>query len=513
MLRINNYYLSSQIFLFHKSYKLQLTSLLLLFTISAFCQGPPPPEPGVRCFPPLAFSNFTYAGNSEKYDNVQDSNFREIRFSEDGTKMFILGLTSNFIEQHSVQFPFDISSASLDNEEGFSVNNEETAPTGFAFSTDGLKLFVVGTSSQRVHPYTLSSAYDISSAVYDGMSASMFVGDRDNSPQGIAFNTLEHQLLVLGGEHQKVIQYNLSAAFDVSSPTYNAEYSLPSGMNATSLDYSRTGSDMYILDENTNKILRYFANIADISNSTFRGELDLSATETSAKGFDYIYPRVAILGSDNDAVLEFNSDLPAIYLEANANDGTIMTNSNPTIYRLVDAVGNKFIDADDDGILDTGVNITNLPSGLNAVFTLNGLKNEAILQLTGTAVNHDDSDDVYDIGISFTQDSHDISLPAYFSCQIPIVIDFKENTLGVDDYLSSRVQLFTDDSKNLHIRTSEVNPREVRIYNLLGQEVFDTANFNPSTNEHNFTVNLKDGIYIVKLVTDSGEVAQKIIFN
>jgi hypothetical protein len=494
--------------------KIVIFCSFFLSTLTAFCQGPPPPQPFVGCLPDITFDNWTYSGDNEKYEGITDANSIEIHFSEDGTKLYVLGLTNNEIQQHSLRFPFDISSAEIDADESFIVTNEETSPTGFALSSDGLKLFVIGTDSQRVHSYTLSTAFQISSAVYDGESASLFVGDRDNSPQGIAFNSLEGHLLVLGGEHEKVLLFDLTTPFDILGATFNAEFIFPSGVNLTSIDYERSGSDMYLLDEGSNSILRYFANLSNFSSSSSRGQLDLSATTTFPKGLDFAHPRVIVLDTNQNTILEFGSDLPSNYIESGENNGTITTNEDPVIFRLINAVGDEFIDANNDGILDGGVTIANLPNGLAAVFTLNDMKNEATLQLTGTAVNHDEDNDVIDLGIVFTPESNDSFLDTSYLCRLNISIDFESNAVGsVEDLLLSKIQMFTDNDKNLRLNTRDVTPQKMILYNLLGEEVVRINEFDLGTNEHRFPMNVAPGMYVVTLETTSGRISKKMIFH
>jgi hypothetical protein len=59
---------------------------------------------------------------------------------------------------------YDVSSASYT--QSFSVAGQETEPRGLVFNTDGTKMFVVGVTGDDVNEYDLSTAFDISTAVY-----------------------------------------------------------------------------------------------------------------------------------------------------------------------------------------------------------------------------------------------------------------------------------------------------------------------------------------------------------
>ena len=59
---------------------------------------------------------------------------------------------------------FDVSTASFDS--SFSVNGQEVYPHALAFNTDGTKMFVAGYSGHDVNEYTLSTAWDVSTASF-----------------------------------------------------------------------------------------------------------------------------------------------------------------------------------------------------------------------------------------------------------------------------------------------------------------------------------------------------------
>ena len=60
----------------------------------------------------------------------------------------------------------DVSEAVYDSP-SFDVSDEDTFPSDVIFSPDGLKMFVLGASSDSIYQYTLSTAWDINTAVYD----------------------------------------------------------------------------------------------------------------------------------------------------------------------------------------------------------------------------------------------------------------------------------------------------------------------------------------------------------
>lgn len=107
----------------------------------------------------------------------------DIRFSDDGTKMYISDLNTDSIHQFDLERPWEPPSAQRVK---FKKLGEEPQPQGFWFSPDGLNLFVVGTSTDLVLQYLLTTPWEIDTAGFTGKVYS--VQSEDNSPRAIAFS-------------------------------------------------------------------------------------------------------------------------------------------------------------------------------------------------------------------------------------------------------------------------------------------------------------------------------------
>jgi hypothetical protein len=98
---------------------------------------------------------------------------------------------------------FDITTASFS--QNFSVSAQETNVRHVSFSSDGTKMFVVGTVGD-IHKYNLTTAYDISTASFD---VSFVVQAQESSPHSIAFNSDGTKMFVIGRNSDLVLQYSV----------------------------------------------------------------------------------------------------------------------------------------------------------------------------------------------------------------------------------------------------------------------------------------------------------------
>ena len=95
---------------------------------------------------------------------TEENDPRGLAFNNDGTKMFILGFTGKDVTEYTLSTAFDASTATYVSGGELDISSQESEPSGIEFNNDGTKLFIVGTSGDDVTEYTLSTAFDVSTA-------------------------------------------------------------------------------------------------------------------------------------------------------------------------------------------------------------------------------------------------------------------------------------------------------------------------------------------------------------
>ena len=181
------------------------------------------------------------------YDNVsfslssQATSPADIKFNPDGTKMFIADFIANTIFQYSLSTAFDASTISYDNV-SFSAASQETYLMALYFTFDGTKMYAGGRHTDRVHQYSLSTAFDISTASYDNVS--LDVSAKEASLTSIFFDTAGEKLFILGYTSDSLHQYNLSSAYDLTTATFVSTLSTPAGALGASVSFD--GTKVYV---------------------------------------------------------------------------------------------------------------------------------------------------------------------------------------------------------------------------------------------------------------------------
>lgn len=180
----------------------------------------------------------------------QDNSPFEVFFKSDGTKMYVLGDSSNAIFQYSLSTAWDVSTASYDSV-NFSYAGEEGLAYGLTFKPDGTKFYISGVNSSDVFQYSLSTAWDLSTASYDNVNFN--ASTQETAVTAVEFSSDGTKMFVIGYQGDDVNEYSLSTAWDVSSASYVQNFSVSAQATfPASIRFKPDGTKMYILKDPSN---------------------------------------------------------------------------------------------------------------------------------------------------------------------------------------------------------------------------------------------------------------------
>ena len=339
----------------------------------------------------LVASNVNVLGAT--YDTVsfsvaaQDGTPNDVTFSADGVRMFMLGGATDTVYEYALSTPWLPSSAVLST--SFSVTAQDTAPTGIFFRPDGMKLYMIGQTNDTVYQYALTSPYSVATASYESKSFS--VAAQDITPTGIWFRPNGLAMYVVGSTGDSVYQYTLSTAWDVSTATFLQAFSI-SGQETVpnSIVLTGDGQRMFVCGQTGDDVNVYSLSTAwNISTATFLGVASVSGQEITPTGI-YVRPdgsKLYVVGTTNDTVYQYS--VPSISFDLT---GSLTLNGSATVAQ--DLVANGILSGQivqATGSLGypvgTGGAVTQLTSRTTGV-TLNKITG-AITLVAGSIGGHD----------------------------------------------------------------------------------------------------------------------------
>ncbi len=150
----------------------------------------------------------------------EDESPNAIYVRADGLKMYMVGEATDNVRQYTLSTAWDVSTASFDSV-SFNVNAQAGSPRGLDFRSDGLKMYIVGGTNDTIYQYTLSTAWDVSTASYDSVSLS--ISGQTTSGRQLRFKSDGLRFFLVGtGSEDAVFQYSLGTLWDLSTASYDS---------------------------------------------------------------------------------------------------------------------------------------------------------------------------------------------------------------------------------------------------------------------------------------------------
>lgn len=262
------------------------------------------PEPVTWTDPDLANASY----DSVSFNVVaEETAAAGLFFKPDGTKMYTVGYYGQEVNEYALSTAWDITSASATS--FLSVSAKDTAPRDVWFKDDGTELYVVGTTSVSVHQYSLSTAWDVSSATF---TQSFSVSTEDTFPRGLTFKPDGTVMYVSGTTGDKVYQYSLSTAWDISTASYASKSYSVGTSNPTGPRFSPDGTKLFTVDNSADDVRSHTLTTAwDVSTASYDSiSFSVGLQETFAQGlfFKSDGSKMYVVGGGSNTVYQYSTN-------------------------------------------------------------------------------------------------------------------------------------------------------------------------------------------------------------
>jgi DNA-binding beta-propeller fold protein YncE len=234
-------------------------------------------------------------------------------FRDDGLRMYVTGSSSDSVHEYNLSTAWSVDTASF--VRSFSVAAQDTVPQSIFFRPTGNTMYVIGFSSDSVHEYNLSTAWNISTASF---VRSFSVAAKELTPQGVFFRPTGNTMYVIGSSSDSVHEYNLSTAWNISTASFVRSFSVVNLATSPSDIFFRSdGLRMYVTDSTSSSIYEYSLGTPwDISTATPvynpPGYFSVGPQDTSPQAI-YVSPtgsHVYFIGPGTDTAYEYALSSP-----------------------------------------------------------------------------------------------------------------------------------------------------------------------------------------------------------
>ena len=188
--------------------------------------------------------------------DTRDNSPRGITFSSDGSNVYIVGHQFNRLHQYSLSTPWDISTATYMH--NISLSLDSLIQT-VQFDASGSNVYTINQTNDNARQYALSTAWNVMTA---SLTCNLNVSTFETSPTGLTFSNTGANAYVVGPDRDNVVRFSLSTPWRLDTATFVSNAQLGTSANgsvfgAHEILFNTTGNKMLVLDNNRDSLYTY----------------------------------------------------------------------------------------------------------------------------------------------------------------------------------------------------------------------------------------------------------------
>ena len=185
--------------------------------------------------------------------SAQDNQPTSVFLKPNGLELYVTGLDNSSIYQYTLSTAWSLASATYTRT--FSVSAVDTIPVGLFFKSDGTKMYLVGQQNADVYQYNLGTAWNISTATY---LQTLSLATSAKTPTAITFSDDGSILYITDSKYDSIVKFTLSTAWDISTAVYTDKLDIgdaggTSLTNPVGIALSETANRLFIICASNDK--------------------------------------------------------------------------------------------------------------------------------------------------------------------------------------------------------------------------------------------------------------------
>ena len=134
------------------------------------------------------------------------------------------------------------------------ISSDESSATGITFKPDGTKMYITGIGADKILQYNLTTAFDITSAT---LEKSVLIRTVESKPEDVKFNSDGTVIFILGTEYDGIDRWSLSTPYDIGSITAADTTFTSIGGDPRGFAFNNDGTKMFVLNQTNTRVEEY----------------------------------------------------------------------------------------------------------------------------------------------------------------------------------------------------------------------------------------------------------------
>lgn len=273
----------------------------------------------------------------------QNSVMRTIGYSEDGLNLFA-GDSLQIYKYPQTNTQWTIAGGYTQTTGRLDLGGTGSISlTGIWFKPDGTKFWITDSNGNRVLQYSLSTAWDLTTQTYD--SVSLTVTAQTGTPFDICMSPDGVYMMILDADNDRVLRYSMGTPWNLATASYNSQTLSVSAQNNNprAISFLPDGKTMYYLGGNKYIYKYTFGTAWNLTTGSYTG--------SSADGTSWI-PQAFIFGL---VVQPFGSALYSYNTDATSSEGIVWASIGGVLTTETNSLRGLFFNEDGDRMYVVGI--------------------------------------------------------------------------------------------------------------------------------------------------------------
>ena len=236
-----------------------------------------------------SIEHWSLSASNILYVNPQESNPSGLEFLDNGTRLWVIGYSTNRIHEYTLSTAWDLTTATYSHQSPYLPQGGlGSSIEGFHLSPDGTKLYVLSRGSDSVAEFDLPVAFDMTAISFVQNVSYAYL---DTNPTGLSFKPDGTVLYIVGYTNDDVYQVPLSTAWDISTAGAHQSFSLNEYGIGTPyfVEFNSLGTEMFVGGATSDSVNRFKLSTPwDITTASFDSEsFSFRSSEETIMGFYY----------------------------------------------------------------------------------------------------------------------------------------------------------------------------------------------------------------------------------
>jgi hypothetical protein len=177
-------------------------------------------------------------------------------------RLYVADQNTLTITEWTLSTAFEIETATVNNANQIGISTQVTQIYDLYIRDDGTKMYTLGKGAQapfvtQLNQFDLSVAWDLTSDTLPGVSTQTTVANQTQSHRGLQVVDTGASIITISPSSPALYKYDMSSAFDITSVSFGSSQALSDDAAPSDFVMSADGTQMIVLGGDSEKIIEY----------------------------------------------------------------------------------------------------------------------------------------------------------------------------------------------------------------------------------------------------------------